>query len=226
MELNWVYFVPALLLLFYPTGDHGSSSRLRFCDYEDIRYNRGGSAEASWRQLWLWIDPLRAFAGAWLLRNAWVTVGPLEGAWIHVPLVATFALLALALGMQMHTRRDDTVLLAPMGYSIGLAFAILPPQIAALVIVSAVACTMGFRGWWAFYFFGAAAAAVFGYLILRVNLWMAGSVALLLEPLLLALMLKRSLAFPVTPRRKRVVVKRVKERSPTAKPEPEPELVA
>lgn len=207
MELNWLYFVPALVLLFYPSYA-GGSARLRLCGYEDIRYNRGGAAKSGVRNLRMWLDPARAFAGAWLLRHSWVVEAPLPGVWKYVPLAATMLVIAAALGVQMHTRYDSTVLLAPIGFCTGLVFALLPTQVALLVVVFAAASLMAFRGWWAFFLCGAAAAAGFGYMLLRTNLWMAGSVAVLLEPLFLSLLIKRQLTFAVIPIRKTVVVKR------------------
>lgn len=62
---------------------------------------------------------------------------------------------------------------------------------------------MAFRVWGAFFFCGSLGAAVFGYMILRVDLWMAGTVALLMEPLLLGLLLRRSLVLPVVSPRRR-----------------------
>lgn len=216
MELNWIYFVGALLLLFLPSYA-GGTARLWQCSYEDIRNNRGGAAAACFRMPWLWLDPLRAFAGGWLLRNAWLLDSPLPGIWKHFPLAATLLVLALALGAQMHTRSETHTLMAPVGYCAGLVFALLPPQVAVLVVALAGVCLMAFRGWWAFFFFGAAAAAGFGYMILRTNLWMVGTVALLMEPVLLSLLFKRVLTLPVVSVRKRVVVKRTIRRAPSGR---------
>lgn len=208
MELNWIFFGPALLLLFFPVIERGAA-RVRLCGYEDIRNNRDGIAGVFWRQPWVWVDPIRAFAGAWLLRNAWTLEASLSGVWKHVPLAATFLILALAVGSQMHTRREEEVVFAPIGYVSGLMFATLPPQVAVLVVALAGACMMAFRGWGSFFFCGAFAAAVFGYMILRVDLWMAGTVALLIEPLFLALLFGRSLVVPVTGLRRRTEKRRV-----------------
>jgi hypothetical protein len=195
MKIDWLQFIPALLLLFYPL-DHALRGRVRLRAYEDVRNDRPDAADAWWRQPWTWVDPIRACVGGWLLRTAWTIEPPVDGFWLHLPLMGTLVVLALALGVQMHTRRVDSVLLAPMGYSAGLVFALLPPQVAVLVVVLAFVCLMAFRGWWAFFFFGAAGAGAFGYLILRVNLWMAGTVVLMMMPLMLGMLVRRELLLP------------------------------
>lgn len=196
MKIDWLLFVPALVLLFYPL-DELLRGRVRMRDYERLSQERPKADDAWWRQPLCWVDPFRAFAGAWLLRNAWTIEPPLPRLWFHVPLFATLAVLILALGVQMHTRRDERVLYAPVGYSAGLVFAVLPAEIAVLVVVLAGACLMAFRGWSAFFLCGALGAAIFGYMILRMDFWMLASVVLLLEPLVLSMLAGRELLLPV-----------------------------
>lgn len=184
--------VPGLLFLFYPL-DTWLGGRVRLRDYEQMRAGAG----AWWRQSWIWADPLRAFAGGWLLKNSWAIEPPLPGIWRHVPLMSAVAVMALAVVAQMHTRRADGVLYAPIGYVAGLLFAVLPPEVAVLVVALAGACLMAFRGWAAYFLCGALGAGVFGYLILRGDFWMAAAVILMLEPLLLSLLVQRQLMFPV-----------------------------
>lgn len=207
MKINWLLFVPALLLLFYPL-DHLLPGRIRLRSYESIRNDPLGARDAWWRQPWIWINPLRSCAGGWLLHNAWTIEPPLPGFWRHLPFFGTLLVLALAMGVQMHTRRADDVLLAPVGYSAGIVFALLPPEIAVLVIMLAGACLMAFRSWSAFFFCGAVGALAFGYLILRWNFWMLATVVLMIEPVVLSLLAKRELLFPVLRAHARVVARR------------------
>lgn len=196
MEIEWILFLPALLLLFYPLDD-GLRGRVRLRDYERLRNDRLGASDAWWRQPWVWVDPLRAFAGGWLLLHSWTIEPPLPGVWRHLPVFGSLLVLALAVGVQMHTRRDDEVLFAPVGYCAGLLFAVLPAEVAVLVVALAGVSLMAFRGWSAFFLCGAFAAGVFGFMILRVNFWMLAAVVLMLEPLLLSLMARRELMLPV-----------------------------
>jgi hypothetical protein len=196
MEIDWILLMPGLLILFYPldTWLHGI---VRFHDYEHLRNGGGRRGTPWWRQQWVWMDPLRAFAGGWLLRNSWTIEPPLPGLWSHLPLMATGVVMGLALIAQMHTRRDGESMIAPVGYVAGLLFVVLPPQVAVLVVALAGACLMAFRGWSAFFLCGALGAAGLGFMILRFNLWMAVSVVLMLEPLLVSALAQRRLLLPV-----------------------------
>jgi hypothetical protein len=205
MEINWILFIPALVLLFYPL-DRLLGDRIRTRDYESVRNDPPKAADAWWRQRWIWVDPLRAFAGAWALRTTWTVDLSEPGLWQHLPVLITMPVLALAIAAQMHTRREDDVFFAPLGYCAGLLFALLPAQVASLVVLFAGACMMGLRNWSAFFFCGALGAGALGYLILRVDFWVAASVLLLLEPLLLGMLMSRKLELPV-PRPHRRVVK-------------------
>lgn len=196
MQIHWLIFFPALVLLFYPL-DALLRGGVRFRDYERTREQLIGGKTAGWRQLLLWLDPLRAFLGGWLLLNSWQTDPLLPGVWNYLPFLGALAVLGAAVFVQMHTRRDDAMLLAPVGYLSGLAFALLPPAVAVLVVVFAGACLMAFRGWGAFFFFGSVASGVFGYLVLKVNLWMLAAVLLMIQPLLVSMLLGRRLLLPV-----------------------------
>lgn len=196
MKIDWIFFITALVFLFYPLDDL-LRGRVRLHDYEHIRNDPLDSSRAWWRQPWLWVDPLRAFVGGWLFRHAWTIEPPLPGLWKHLPFFAALLVMVLALGVQMHTRRDDDAVFAPIGYTGGLVFAVLPPEIAVLVVVLAAACLMAFRGWSAYFIFGAIAAGAFGFMILRVNFWMVAAVILMLEPVLISLVARRRLLLPV-----------------------------
>ncbi len=197
MAIHWILFIPALLLLFYPL-DNWLRGRISLRDFEHVhRERRPTDVHYWWRAPYFWIDPLRAFAGAWLLRHSWQIEPPLPGLWRHLPLLVSLIVLILSVGVQMHTRRDENTLFAPIGYSSGLVFALLPPQIAVLVVILAGACLVGFRRWSAFFISGAIGAGVMGYMILQMDDWMLISVVLLMEPCLLSLLAGRELRLPV-----------------------------
>lgn len=200
MQINWMMWVPGMLVLFYPL-DTLLGAHVRLHDYEHMRNGSGAAWRAWLRQPWFWMDPVRAFAGGWMVRHAWTMESSLPGLWKHLPLIGTILTLGLALVAQMHTRRDRDTLFAPIGYTAGLLFVLLPPQVAILVVALSGACLMAFRGWSAFFLCGAIGAGVFGYLILKFNFWMAGAVILMMEPILLSLLAKRELVFPVMLRR-------------------------
>ncbi len=198
MEIIWIRFVPALLLLFYPLDDF-LRGKIRLRDYEAIRNDSMGAFTGWLRQPSAWLDPVRAFFGAWLLRHAWVMEADaaVPGLWFHLPLFGTLLILTLALGVQMHTRRDTEALFAPLGYTGGIVFVLLPPEVAVLVIALAGVCLMAFRHWGAFFFFGALGSGVIGYMVLRVDYWMVASVILMIEPLMISLLVRRELLLPM-----------------------------
>jgi hypothetical protein len=201
MQIHWMFLVPGLLVLFYPL-DTWLGRSVRFHDYEYIRNSGARAGTPWWHQRWVWLDPLRAFVGGWLLRHSWAIEPPLPGLWSHLPLMATAVVMGLALAAQMHTRRDGESMIAPIGYVAGLLFVLLPPQVAVLVVVMAGACLMAFRGWSAFFLCGALGAAAFGFMILRFNFWLAVSVVLMIEPLLLSVLAQRQLLLPVVTKKR------------------------
>lgn len=200
MDLNWFMFLPALLLVFFPL-DAVLPRRLKFRDFDHLDFGEDSwcrSIEAWWLPT-LWLDPLRAFAGAWLLRNAWVVEESLAGAALQVPLVASALILVGALGVQLHTRRAHDMMFAPIGYVIGLWFGLLTIPVAALAMVIGVGCVVAFRSWSAFFVFGAIGSGVIGYLIMRVDPWMLMAVVLSIFPWFVSAMMQRTLILPLRP---------------------------
>jgi hypothetical protein len=198
MQIHWLLLTLALALLFYPL-DMFLKRHVRLRDFEYMRNGRHRSRHAWWRQSWAWVDPARAFTGAWVLRNAWVVDPPADGHWDNLPATAiltTLAVLVLALGCQMYTRRDE-VLFAPIGFCAGLLFAVMPPQIAVLVLTLALTCLMAFRGWSAYFIAGAIAATLLGVTLMHVDFWVLAAVVLLIEPFLVSWVAKRELLVPI-----------------------------
>lgn len=200
MNLNWWMFLPALLLVFFPL-DAVLPKRLKFREFDHLDFGEDSwcrSPEAWWLPA-VWLDPLRAFAGAWLLRHAWEIDKFLGGVARHAPLVASALILAVALGVQLHTRRNRGMLFAPIGYVIGLWFGLLLSPVAVLAMVVGVGCVVAFRSWSAFFVFGAIGAGVIGYLIMRLNPWLLVSVALSILPWFVSAITQRALIFPLRP---------------------------
>ena len=193
-------FFPALVLVFFPL-DAVLPKRLKFREFDHLDFGEDSwcrSLDAWWLPT-LWLDPVRAFAGAWLLRNAWVVEESLVGPARHAPLVASALILAGALGVQLHTRRDHDVVLAPLGYLIGLWFGLLVAPVAALAMVVGVGCVAAFRAWSAFFVFGAIGTGVIGYLLMRMDPWMLMTVALSILPWFVSAIMQRTLIFPLRP---------------------------
>lgn len=194
MHIHWWFFIPALVLLFYPL-DMLITCHVRLRDFEYMRYGRH-RRRSWWQQAWAWMDPARAFAGAYILRNSWTFPTDVPVLGNHLPFVATLAVLIFAVGVQMLTRRQE-VLFAPIGFSAGLLFAVLPAMIAVLALALALTCLMAFRGWWAYFVAGSLSAGVLGLAILRLDPWVVAGVVLLIEPFVVSWVAQRELLVPV-----------------------------
>ena len=191
-------FCPALMLLFFPL-DALLSKRLKLRSYEHLNFEEGAWARkpSAWWTPSLWLDPARAFLGAWLLANAWAIEDAGGGLMKWVPFLTTGLLLALATGVQLHTRRDGSVLLAPTGYIAGIWFALLSPAVALLAVVVAVVGVFAFRTWSAFFFCGAAYAGCAGLWLMGKDLIVPLSAGLAMMPWVISAISQRTLMQPL-----------------------------
>jgi hypothetical protein len=197
MTIHWLLFFSGLVLLFYPL-DKLLPPQVGLRLYEQLTRHKGRElTKAWWWMPMVWLSPLRAWLGVECLRNSVHMMPGMPHAYARVPLLMVMAILLIAVGVQMHTRRHEDKFLAPMGYLSGLLFALLPLPIALLATVLATASMIAFRTWTVFFLFGALGAAAFGYLMLQSNLWVAGATLLMLEPPLISLVLGRTLVLPV-----------------------------
>lgn len=195
MTIHWLFFATALALLFFPM-ETWIRGEFRMRDYESVRNDKSKGRRSWWRQPEIQLDPLRAFAGAWLIKHSW-SIDPLvTGVWSLLPIVATCAICAMATIVQMHSRQYDDAFFAPIGFVAGVICALLPPQVAVLVVASSIAYMMAFRGWASFFVCGAATTAIFGYMILKRDFWMIGSVGVMATPLILSFFTGRRLFLP------------------------------
>lgn len=197
MDLNWLMFGPALLLLFFPV-DAVLAKRLKLRAYEHINFEEGAWARkpAAWWTPSVWMDPARAFLGAWLLVNAW-SAEDTGGVLRWMPFLSTSVILALATGVQVHTRRDGSAFLAPTGYIAGLWLALLAPAVAVLAVVVGVVGVLAFRTWSAFFFCGAAYAGVAGLWLMGKDLNVPLSAGLATLPWVVSAIAHRTLMQPL-----------------------------
>lgn len=195
MAIQWVMFLPALLLLFYPVEVLlPKSFYLKDLSYLEFS-ETGANKRAPWSFPALWSDGLRSFLGAFLLRSAWA-VEPSAG-WLHrVPYVMSFCILALSLVVQMHTKRTNDRFLAPVSYVAGLWLALLPLPVALVTVMAAGVCMVAFRSLGAFFFCGAATVAGFGHVIMHTGLWSVVAAAIGAMPWMVGLTCQRRLAVP------------------------------
>jgi hypothetical protein len=207
MIFDRIYLIQALVLLLFPLGlFFGKGVSLRH--YSSAAVADDFSLARSWAMIpALWIDPLRAFLGTLLLNDENFAVSlPTRptGTMEHQKLFLTVGVLALALLVQMFAVRnpdDDDTLLTPVGFTIGMIFALISmPTVAVLSTVVAIASVAAFRSWHAF-FLGAVVAVVgTGFLLMHGpgdKDTLGAVVLLLVEPVVVCVVARREFVIPV-----------------------------
>ncbi len=188
--------MPGVVLLLFP-ADRLLSAQVRLRTFESFR---NLSTEATFRPWWwvpaLWLDPLRGFAGVWLLQRA-LALGSAE--WNLVPKPAYGLLLGLVLlsgYAQTFTKRDDEVMLAPVGFVAGVIVAFLPGLVATLALVMAAIGLFAFRGFHAFFSGGLVAVTVIGLGLGAPFWWVAPAAGVCALPILGGVLSRRTLEIP------------------------------
>jgi hypothetical protein len=195
MTIDWVLMLPALLMLLWP-GD-----RLIFSDVELLSFDRmGNRSERINRRRWVyvrWLDPIRAFGGAFLLK---ISLPLTTDLWLYLP-GKEYGLFVTVLGLgmiaQLFTRRETGVLLAPVGYGVGMLFALVPWPEAAVAVISGITSLFAFRQVGSFFGFAAMVVGLVGMLFETPIIWLLPAVGMLLTPVVAGLITGRSLEIPV-----------------------------
>lgn len=197
MTIQWSLFVPGVVLLLFP-ADRLLSAKVELRSF-DCFQNLANSPR--YRPWWwvpaLWLDPVRAFTGTFLLLRA-LSIHPV--AW-GLPSVPAYVLLLVVLTAgvvsQAFTRRGDRgVLLAPMGFVGGIALALTPWPVALLGIVVAVLGLFALRQFHWFFAFGLVGLGLLGF-VLETNIaWYAPAVGAFALPIVLGLVTDSTLELP------------------------------
>jgi len=196
MIINWSLFLPAMLLLLFP-ADRLLSAKVQLRSFESFRSLEDSPRHRPW--WWvpaLWLDPIRGFVGALLLKRAFALVSAhwtLEQKPTYWLLVG---LLGFAVLCQSFTRRDREVLLAPMGFVAGIVIALMPPAVALIGFAAAVLSLFAFHRFHAFFAVGLAMVALLGILFGTQFMWIAPAAVVLAVPLALGAITGRSLELP------------------------------
>jgi len=195
MLIEWQLFLPALLLLLVP-GDLLMSPRIELLSFD----RAGNRSSAINRQRWVyvrWMEPVRGFGGAYLLQ---ISLPLTTDLWDYLPGGAYGLFLGLLIAgvvAQLITRRAEGALLAPIGYVMGVVFALVPWPLAMVGLVSGITSIFAFRQLHAFFGFSAATVGLVGLLFESPVVWLVPAVGLLFMPLLAGLMTGRALEMPV-----------------------------
>lgn len=197
MTIQWALFVPSVLLLLF-LADRLLSANVELRSF-DCFHRLGGVSPARpwWWVLALWLDPVRGFAGAYLVREAlaanhtqWETVSKPAYA-------AAVALLALAVVVQTFTRRGDRgVLLAPLGFVAGVVLALMPWPVALIGVVTGLLGLFGFRQFYAYFAFGGVAIGVLGFVLAAPGIWIVPAAGVFLLPVVTGVVADCTLEVP------------------------------
>lgn len=197
MTIQWGLFVPGVLLLLFP-ADRLLSSRIELRSF-DCFHRLGGTARGRpwWWVLALWLDPLRGFAGAYLLCEAsaanftpWAILS--KSAYAMV-----VALVAAGVLVQTLTRRgDDGVLLAPLGFVAGVAFALMPWSAALIGVITGLLGLFGFRQFYAYFVFGGVTLGILGFVLAAPGIWVLPAAGVFLLPVLTGIVTNSTLELP------------------------------
>jgi hypothetical protein len=135
--------------------------------------------------------------GTWLLIHAWDLEGGAIGLLRWVPFLTMGLLLAMATTVQVHTRRYEKALLAPIGYIAGIWFALLSPAVALLAVVVGIGGMITFRSWSAFFLCGALYVGGAGLWLMGKNLHVPLSAGLAILPWVISAIYHRTLMQPL-----------------------------
>lgn len=193
---NPFLLLPAVLLLLWP-ADRLLSKRVELRSIDSFRsLNTSPRFRPWWWVPLLWLDPVRAFAGAWLLRRA-LNAGSLENDFVfRGAYVLLLLVLAAGLTLQLFTRREPGVLLAPLGYTVGIAVTLTTWPVVLVGTLAALTALLALRALPAFFAGGLVITAVVGLAFQVGPAGLVPAVCVFALPLLLTGLTRRIMELP------------------------------
>ncbi len=194
MVINWGLFLPAFILLLYPL-ERLLPATMKCRSYENLVDPAFRHRRRWWRwQPELWMDVVRIAVGVWFVKFS-ITAVQAEAEKFVTPVLGL--VLAMALCVQMFTRRKEDTVLAPLGYLLAVSLVLLPVPVALSVFALAVVAMGALQDFMAFFVAGAMAAAVLGYFLGGGMLTAALLAGLYFLPALISMMTRRKLLLAV-----------------------------
>ena len=196
MNADWVLLVPGAVLLLIPANALLSSFiQLRtFESFNNLDSRR--RHRAWWWVPALWLDPARGFLGAYLVKSS---LALSSTHWASVPKTdysLLLGLMLLAIVSQVYTRREEQVLLAPIGFVAALLFALVTWPVALVGVIAGVTGLYAFRQFGAFFLFAALGVSFLGVVLAETSIWLIPAICACGVPVIASLVTGRSLELP------------------------------
>lgn len=196
MTFAWETLAPGLFLLLFPTiGMLSRQVQLR--TWESFQSLHSVKTRKPW--WWvaaLWIDPVRAMLGVYLLRGSlglevvyWSQVSQMEyGVFVGAMLIGVMA--------QLYSQREEGGMLAPLGYVVGMVALLVPWPVGIAGLVMAITSVFAFRQFGAFFMGGLLGVALLGALLRIELVWLLPAVGVCAVPLIANLVTGRTMELP------------------------------
>ncbi len=144
----------------------------------------------------LWLDPLRAFGGVWLVK---ASLSLEYQYWTQAMLpdfALLFGLLLVSMAVQLYTSREAGVMLAPIGFLIGVIAALAPWSVAGVGLVGGLVGLFGFRHFAGFFVGCSVGVGFFSFVLDPSLVWTIPLIATAFVPLGACLVTGRTLELP------------------------------
>jgi hypothetical protein len=197
MTIHWSLLVPGLLLLWFP-ADRLLSRAVQLRSFDCFQsLERSRRHRPWWWVPVLWLDPGRGFLGSWLLMRAFALEEAPGFSFVPVlPYGMAVGVLILAVLIQTFSRREEGVLLAPIGFVVGLVLAITSWPVAAVGLTMGLVGLFAFREFHAFFAVSLVAVAVLGFAFEVPPMWLLPAIGALALPVAAGVMTGRTLELP------------------------------
>lgn len=202
MVIHWLSLIGGLFFGLIPPRML-IQGECRFLMFEELwtkvlRPPPGAKRRRRWWKLPLvWIDPLRGYATAFFLMQAFANPPPGSGQSVTPALVARTVVPLLCLWVQTSGRRRAGETISPMGFLAGMLVVLLPWSISIPVLIVGASSVVAVRNYAYGYLAGAMMCAGFGYLFMGVSLKLIAPLALLMLPIAVNWMRGTRLVVPV-----------------------------
>ncbi len=136
-----------------------------------------------WKMPLVWIDPVRGFATAYYLVQAFPK--PPRGSGLSIfPVLTALAVSSLiCLAVQMSGRKNMGETISPTGFLSGMLLLILPYNVSIPVLIVAACTVIAVRSYAAGYVAAALVCLIFGFLYMGVSLSLITPMGLIILPL-------------------------------------------